>query len=188
MMKPIQIITVTLPLLLVGCGATLNDYQMEKPTLVLEEFFLGQLEAYGMVQDRNGKVVRRFRADIRAQWKDRQGVVDEQFYFADGETQVRCWRLVKIGNQYVGTADDVIGQATGRVAGNAFNWRYRLQIPVADKSWEIDLNDWMYLVDEDNLLNRAVISKFGFNVGEITLYIRRVSSQHHREPSQGCVI
>lgn len=165
-----------IPFILGGCSATLEDYQDDTPKLVLSEFFQGRLEAYGMVQDRSGKVTRRFRAEIRAEWHDQHGILDEQFWFNDGEEQQRCWRLQQQGAHYTGTADDVVGTAAGEVSGNALNWRYQLAIPVDGREWHIDLDDWMYLIDEHNLLNRARMSKLGIDVGEITLYIRKVSA------------
>lgn len=173
---------------LLGCSANLDDYEDVKPELDLSQFFNGHLEAYGIVQDFKGKVSRRFTADILGQWQGDQGVLDELFYFADGEEQHRCWRLQKSGKQYSGTAADVVGQAAGEVAGNALNWKYTLQVPVDGKVWQLKLNDWMFLVDENNLINRATMYKFGISVGEITLYIRKVSDTPHRTLTQGCEV
>jgi len=33
----------------------------------------------------------------------------------------------------------------------------------------VDLDDWMYLIDDRVMLNRATMSKFGVRLGEITL-------------------
>ena len=178
---------VTLPILS-SCAVQIDDYAATKPALDLSEFFNGHLEAYGIVQDYKGKVTRRFTADILGQWQGGVGVLDEQFEFDDGELQHRCWRLEKTGDDYQGTAGDVVGKAAGKVAGNALNWQYVLSVPVQGKQWNIGLNDWMYLVDENNLINRASMTKLGVEVGEITLYIRKVSGQAHRPLTQGCSI
>jgi len=175
-------------LLLQGCSATIDDYRDETPALVLPEFLNGSLEAYGLVQDRSGKVVRRFYADIRGEWVDGKGVLDEQFRFMDGEVQHRCWRLEKEGNRYTGTAGDVIGRAAGEVAGNTMNWRYTLLVPVGDSSYEIALNDWLHLVDENNLINYATMTKFGLEVGKVTLYMKRLPDKPVRAPLNGCVL
>jgi len=37
----------------------------------------------------------------------------------------------------------------------------------------VSFDDWMYLLDENRLLNRAAISKFGIQLGEVLLYIER---------------
>ncbi|EAR60731.1 DUF3833 domain-containing protein [Neptuniibacter caesariensis] len=175
-------------LVIAGCSATIDEYQGTEPKLQLEQFFSGQLEAYGIVQDRSGKVLRRFRADIVGKWEENRGVLDENFVFADGEMQHRCWRLAKEGSHYSGVAADVLGKATGEVKGHALNWRYTLQVPIGEKVWDIQLNDWMYLVDEENLINRASMSKFGIDVGEITLFIRKTGDVAMRDLTQGCGI
>ena len=38
----------------------------------------------------------------------------------------------------------------------------------------VSFDDWMYLLDQDRLINRAEISKFGIHLGEVILYIERL--------------
>ena len=71
--------------------------------------------------------------------------------------------------QWHGRADDVVGEAVGVAAGNALSWRYTLKLPVDGKVIEVQLDDWMYLVDARVMLNKAAMSKFGIYLGEITL-------------------
>ena len=59
--------------------------------------------------------------------------------------------------------------ATGVAAGNALNWRYTLMLPVDGKTYEVQFDDWMYLMDERVMLNKAVMTKFGIRLGEVTL-------------------
>jgi hypothetical protein len=90
--------------------------------------------------------------------------------YSDGTTQKRIWTLKHLGDgQYSGTAGDVLGQATGRTRGNAFNWRYTMALPVDGQVWQVQFDDWMYLIDEHVMLNKAVMSKFGVRLGEVTL-------------------
>ncbi len=174
-----SLIALALPVLLMlpGCASSIDDYRGETPALELDSFFSGRLVAYGMVQNFSGKVTRRFKADITGDWQDGIGTLDEQFMFSDGERQSRCWRLVKEGNRYRGTAEDIVGEALGEVQGNALNWRYTLQVPVDGKVWNIALDDWLYLIDENNLINRTRMKKFGLPVGELTLHIRKLTDE-----------
>lgn len=158
-----------------GCaGPTPADYAAERPLLDLREYFNGDVTAYGIFTDRSGRVVRRFTVLMKCSWDGDHGVLDEYFAYADGETQRRVWRLKKMPDgRYTGTADDVIGEASGQAAGNAFNWRYTLALPVDGKVYHVQFDDWMYLVDERVMLNTAVMSKFGFRLGEVTLAFTR---------------
>jgi hypothetical protein len=63
----------------------------------------------------------------------------------------------------------VLGVAQGVAAGNALNWRYTLKLPVDGKVYEVQFDDWMYLMDDRVMLNKAAMSKFGFHLGEVTL-------------------
>lgn len=179
------ILMITIPLLS-ACSANINDYREELPRLELDTFFNGQLVAYGMVQDFKGKVTRRFKADIVGQWQGNHGVLDEHFEFSDGELQSRCWQLTKSGNQYTGRAGDVVGDAVGETSGNALNWKYVLQVPVDGKTWNLKIDDWLYLVDENNLINRSNLYKFGLKVGQITLSIHKIDDQPRQPLSPDC--
>lgn len=162
-------------LAITGCSAKIGDYANDGPPLHLDEYFVGNIVAHGMVQDRSGKVTQRFRADIVGTWEGNQGVLDEVFYWDDGREETRVWQLTKTGpNQYEGTAGDVVGIARGTTAGNALHWVYQLEVPFRNGTIAITLDDWMFLLDEDRLVNRTEMRKFGFRVGEITIYMERV--------------
>ncbi len=163
-------------LLLSGCATqNIQNYKEAKPTLNMHEFFSGQIDGYGMFQGRSGEVKRRFVVDIDATHEgDDVIVLDEKFTWADGTKSQRIWRLTQQDNgQWTGTADDVIGTAKGEVAGNAFHWQYVLDLPVDDKTYQVNFDDWMYLISDDVMLNRAVMSKFGVELGSVTLSMQR---------------
>ena len=160
-------------LFLAACSTSIEDYEGREPALKLEEFFNGKLVAYGTVQDYSDDVIQRFRVEMVGSWDGNEGKLEEQFYYADGSTQERIWYLTKTGpNTYEGRASDVEGTAVGTTAGNALNWQYVLNVEMDDGStMALSLDDWMYLIDSDNMINRTSMYKFGIPVGEITLYI-----------------
>ena len=54
--------------------------------------------------------------------------------------------------------------------------RASLQVQVGGREqggYAVDVDDWMYLVDEDTLLNRSSINKLGIRFGEITIAFRK---------------
>ena len=162
----------TVALAVAGCASapTPADYAAEKPVLDLKTYFNGELVAHGLFTDRAGKVSRRFTVLLTGTWSGKQGTLDERFTYSDGKTERRVWKLTDEGNgRWTGRADDVVGVAEGMAAGNALNWRYTLALPVDGKVYEVQFDDWMYLMDEQVMLNKAVMSKFGFRLGEVTL-------------------
>ncbi|MEE4143915.1 MAG: DUF3833 domain-containing protein [Halieaceae bacterium] len=168
-------LVLTLTLALAGCGSVaVQDYAGRTPALVPERFFDGDLTAHGVIKDRGGRVIRYFNADIKAYWRDGVGTLEEDFVFDDGETSRRVWTLTPKGpGTYVGTAGDVIGEGQLQVAGNSMFLDYVLRIPYGDSTLDLRIDDRMYLVTPDILINESRMLKFGFEVGEILLVIER---------------
>jgi hypothetical protein len=151
-----------------------GDYGDRSPSLDPRAFFDGQLTAHGVIQDRSGRVLRHFNADITASWEDGVGTLVENFLFDDDEVQRRTWILSPNANgDYIGRAGDVLGDAQLSFAGNAMFLDYTLRIPYADGSIDVRVDDRMYLVNPDILINESRLSKFGFDVGRIVLTIVR---------------
>ena len=158
-----------------GCSApTVVQYADQKPVLDLSEYFAGTINAYGIFTDRSGVVKKRFTVLINANWKlidgQKVGTLDESFEYSDGTKQKRIWTLTEISpGKYSGKADDVIGEAKGESAGNALNWAYTLALLVDGTLYQVQFDDWMYLITPKVMLNKAKMSKFGIELGEVTL-------------------
>ena len=156
--------------LLAGCASVqVSDYAQEKPKFDLQQYFNGRVIAYGVVQDRSGKVIRRMTVNMTCTWVGDTGTLDEDFTYSDGKKERRVWTIKKQGDRYVGTAADVVGEAIGAAAGNALNWKYVLALPVDGKVYNVDFDDWMWQLDDKVMMNRAVFSKFGFQLGEVLI-------------------
>ena len=156
---------------LTACASTgVEHYKAEQPVLNLEQYLNGTLDAWGIFQGRSGEVEKRFHVVIDARWEGETGVLDEQFSWSDGSRSRRVWTLKRQSDgTYRGTADDVVGEAVGELAGNALRWRYVLALPVNGKTYHVDFDDWMFLMDDKVMLNRSYMSKWGFKLGEVTL-------------------
>lgn len=164
-------------LALAGCASapTPADYAQQSPRLDLRHYFNGPLIAHGLFTDRAGKVQRRFTVKLMGSWQGDEGRLEEDFEYSDGKTERRVWRLSHLGQgRYSGHADDVVGQARGEASGNALRWSYTLRLPVDGQVFEVDFDDWMYLMDEEVMLNMAQMSKFGIRLGEVTLAFRKL--------------
>ena len=158
-----------------GCASpSVDDYASERPLLDLRQYFNGTVDAWGVFTDRNGKVVKRFTVVMQCSWQGNEGVLDEAFTYSDGSLQRRVWRIQALPDgRYIGRADDVVGQAQGLASGNALRWQYTLALPVDGRVWEVQFDDWMYLMNERVMLNKAVMSKWGVRLGEVTLSFTR---------------
>lgn len=171
------VLLLALSVMLTACGSiSVEDYAGEEPRFEPEQFFDGPLVARGVLKDRGGRVIRRFTADINAYWTDGIGTLEEDFLFDDGEESRRVWTLTPADNgEYVATAGDVVGEGRASVAGNAMFLDYVLQVPYGDGTIDLKIDDRMYLLTPDVLINESQMRKFGFRVGEIVLSIERLA-------------
>lgn len=169
------VILMGLLMFLSGCsGPTLDHYKDTAPPLSLKEYFTGPIKAWGLVQDRKGHVTRRFDVEMVGTWDGDVGTLDEDFHYYDGKTQKRIWSLKKIADgQYEGSADDIIGTASGKVEGNAMQWAYQMDLTVDGNTFRITFDDWMFLMNDGVLINRSYLKKFGFTVAELTLFMQK---------------
>jgi len=147
-----------------------EDFKNKEPRLIIENYLSGNVKAWGVLQNRSGKVTRQFSADLNGKWDGRKLILDEKFNWDDGEIQMRQWQITKLDdNNYEGTAGDVVGKAKGYSYGPAFKFEYVLLVPVKGKEMKITFDDWIFKQDERVAINRATMTKFGFKVAELTV-------------------
>lgn len=165
--------------LLSGCyEMKVTDFSNDKNKLVLEEYFLGHTVAWGIFEDRFGNLRRQFKVNIDGYFDDEFFVLDEDFEYFDGEKDNRVWQIKIIDDGvYEGSAADILGSATGVARGNALNWKYIMKLPIAGRNIKVKFDDWMFLQSDDVLINRAVVSKWGLNIGTVTIFFEKINSQ-----------
>jgi hypothetical protein len=170
-------ITILATLLLSACTGTLDGSKYEKiePKFNLEAFFDGKVKAWGIVQNRSQEMVQRFEVDIIGARSGEALVLDETFTYGVGDgVEKRIWTINKnADNRYSGRAGDILGKATGNVFGNAMQWTYEMDLPVDDTTYRVTFDDWMWAFDENTLINRSYIKKFGFVVAEVTIFMQK---------------
>jgi hypothetical protein len=173
-MKLKTLATLFLCTLLTGCSSMqIDDFAASGPEFIPQEYFNGPMTAYGMVKDRNGKILRRFKGTLIGSWDENGvGTLDESFVYDDGETQKRVWTLRPTGEKsFIGTAGDIVGGAPMVAKGNTVMIDYTMRVPYGDGTIDIDVRDWLHLQDDGVILNHSKMKKFGFTVGELVITI-----------------
>ena len=151
-----------------------EDFKNTEPEIKIEKYFEGQVKAWGILQDRKGRATRQFKANMIGKFENNILTLEEDFFWKDGETQRRVWKIKKIDeHNYIGTAPDVVGEAKGASYGSAFKFEYNLMIPFKGKNIKIRFDDWIFKQDEKVAINRATLTKFGFKVGELTVFFEK---------------
>ncbi|ESP92451.1 DUF3833 domain-containing protein [Pseudoalteromonas luteoviolacea] len=167
-------------LLLSGCQSAVqsDEYQNMTPKIDVYNFFDGRVQAWGIVQNRNGELVQRFKVNINGSVDgDGRLVLDEKFSYGYGDgVKHRIWTISKNGSGYVGSAPDIATTAIGTTYGNALRWQYEMDLPVDDTTYRVVFDDWMWAFDNCSLMNRSYIKKFGFVVAEVTIFMQNTGA------------
>jgi hypothetical protein len=170
-----------------GCETmTPDDFKNNAPRFDLFEYFPGHTRAWGLFEDRFGKVRRQFTVDIRGRIEGETLILDEDFLYDDGERDRRVWTIRRDGGDaYTGRAEDVVGEARGHSAGNALRWTYQMELPVGDSTWRVVFDDWMFLQPDGVLINRAKVRKFGFEIGSVSLFFKKPAAPNGSASQEG---
>ena len=152
-----------------------DDPLISDRVLHIEQFFDGKITGNGQYQTVFGTVKRSFAVTMQGDWDGKRLRLVEDFAFEDGATDQRIWTLVKTGpGRWRGTAPNVIVDAIGIEHGNRFNWRYTIDLPVPDakgasKIQRVKFDDWMWLLADDRIFNRAYLQRLGFGFGDVSI-------------------
>lgn len=177
-----RLIIVAAFVLLAACTGkpSFEDPSLSDRKLNLEEFFDGDVVAYGQFQDVLGTVRRSFVVDVSGEWDGETLRLQEDFVYEDGSTEQRVWTLQKTGpDSWQGTADGVIGVATGQEQDNRFNWQYEIDLPIpaadgTSETMRVTFDDWMWLLSEDRLFNRAYVKRYGIDIGDVSISFEKL--------------
>lgn len=159
---------------LVGCTKNLDNFSNVEPKFNLFNYFKGQTEAWGIFEDRFGNIKKQFKVNITGTLEGNYLRLNEEFIYKDGKNERRIWNIKKINEyNYHGTANDIEGVAKGKSKGNALNWKYHMNLKVKEKNILVHFDDWMYLQENNILINKAKVTKWGFKVGEVLLFFSK---------------
>lgn len=153
-----------------------TDFEGAQPTMTLEDFFEGRTKAWGLFQDRFGNVRRQFTVEITGVWDpdSRHLQLTEAFQYDDGEQETRVWEIDKLDDShYQARTEDAVGPAAIEAHGNAVNLSYRLKLPIGGKPVALDFDDWMFRQDDEVVINRALVKKWGLLLGTAIIFFKK---------------
>ncbi len=141
---------------------------------VIEQDLVGLSTARGEFRSITG-VRRGFTAHLNGAWDGRALTLVEDFAFDDGERDRKTWRLERVGpGRYVGTREDVVGQARGYQDGAVFRLEYDMILPSANgRGRKVRFRDVMAFNRDGDVLNDATVGWWGLRVASVSLVIKR---------------
>ncbi|NCF48042.1 MAG: DUF3833 family protein [Bacteroidetes bacterium] len=147
-----------------------------------KEYFAQNLAAYGVFVDRFGVIRRQFEVSVTGTRSDTGFIRDELCLYDDGERETRQWTVTETRSEagdgggvkrfYQGSCLDVVGMAAGVCSQNMLRWQYRFRLAMFGRKVTVKFDDVMVLHAGGVMVNRAVVSKWGFRLGEVLLTFR----------------
>lgn len=168
-----------------GCATRPSTPPETAATFTIEDDLVGLSVARGEFRTITG-VRRGFTARLNGAWDGRTLTLVEDFEFDDGERDRKTWRLERVGpGRYVGTREDVIGQAIGYQDGPVFRLEYDLLVPSENgRGRKLRFRDVMAERADGVILNNATVGWRGLRVGSVSLVIERDDTAAQRlEPA-----
>ncbi|MBS0242130.1 MAG: DUF3833 family protein, partial [Proteobacteria bacterium] len=81
------------------------------PLFELTSFLEGETRAWGIFEDRFGRVQRRLAVVMHGHWEQSEFVLDEHFEYDTGAVETRTWRVVPDGaGRFRATCPDCVGE------------------------------------------------------------------------------
>ena len=152
-------------------------------TFNFREFFRGNVEGWGTVENWRGEVKKTFKVHINGVWDDGLSTITETSEFNDGSTLERSWKIILTPKgQYAASTDDVVGNALGFESGNAAQFSYVMKFPFAKNDIEVKVTNQMFVLNDGTVIASISMRKFGFKVGEINVFMKKKDTKENTWP------
>lgn len=144
----------------------------------LTSFLEGHTRAWGVFEDRFGRVRRRLAVDMHGRWQDGTFVLDERFEYDCDTVEMRTWRVVPLGGgRFRASCPDCVGDAMGECTIDSVRMSYRFRLKLESGEIVVTFDDRLYRIGESIAVNRATMSKWGIKLGELSLFFQRLPNE-----------
>jgi hypothetical protein len=155
-----------------------QDFASKEPSFVLEDFFEGKTQGWGVTLSRFETLQNQFKIEAEGRWDgvNRTLALREVYTFDDGHIDTLDWTIRKTDSgSYEGKETRISGEAAGEQSGNAFHWKYSRDVPSADgSSVTVGFDDWFWLQDADTMIAHATLTKMGVEVSTLNAFYRKL--------------
>jgi len=141
----------------------------------LTTFLEGRTRAWGVFEDRFGRVRRRLAVDMNGRWEGGVFVLDERFEYDGDAVETRTWRVVPLGaGRFRASCPDCVGDATGECSPDSVRMSYRFRLKLESREIVVTFDDRLHRIGDGIAVNRATMSKWGLKLGELSLFFQRL--------------
>ena len=140
----------------------------------LTSFLAGKTRAWGIFEDRFGRLRQRFDIEMVGTWQDTKFRLNEQFRYEDGRVEFRTWWVTPgTAGAFRAECDDCVGGARGACTNDMVHMSYAFRLKLPSRSLVVDFDDRLYRISETTAVNRVTMRKWGVKLGELSLFFTR---------------
>ncbi len=145
------------------------------PKIEVKAFFNGDIDAFAITQDNQGKIVGSYTAKMTGKWDDNKGVLQQNFTYNTGKKDSRTWLItVDSDGTFNAIGHDMTAPIKGRQLGNAMQMVYTLSLPLDGKKQDVNYEDNLYLVDDRSVIGISFIKKGGAVSGKSIISYKKI--------------
>ena len=150
-----------------------------QPEMDFLSYFEGKVDGWGVMYDWRGRVTDKFHILMDGKITNRENGdahlrLDETFSYSDGRTMERYWEVTKKADgTYEAFAPEVPNGVKAVELEDTISFRYTFNAPVGKRVIALKMDDRMWMIDEDTVMNKNVFKKFGIKVGELNILFRK---------------
>ena len=129
------------------------------PLFELTTFLAGRTRAWGIFEDRFGKLRRRIEVEMVGSWRDGLFVLEERFTYDGNETERRTWLVEPQGEgRFRATCPECVGGATGVCDTDSIRMSYHFLLKLEKRTIVVGFHDRIFRVGVAIAVNRATMS------------------------------
>ena len=152
-----------------------QQFSEGSPRFIPEQYFLGKTKGTGQFWDRFSNLKLNFTAELEGSWDGKILSLKEILRYDSGEVVNRVYEITKINdNLYEIRCPDLDGVGKIESYGNTLKWSYYLKQKIGARLITLYFDDWMFLRDDNIILNRAFGHKWGFDIGEVFMSVQKL--------------
>lgn len=153
----------------------LNSAPQHSELFELTTFLEGRTRAWGIFEDRFGRLRRRLSVEMFGHWKNGVFLLDERFVYDSGAEELRTWHITPVGpGRFRATCPDCIGDATGESSADSIRMSYVFRLKLEKREVAVTLDDRIHRMGDAIAINRATMSKWGIKLGELSLFFEKL--------------
>ena len=139
--------------------------------LNFEKFFSGKVIANGCMiffYPKRRKID--LKVEFSGSFKNKSLTLEESYYENNIKTSIRNWYFKKISdNKYIGNEKNIVHPFKLIIKNNSLEMNYKFKTQFKSFSFSVNVNDHMYLIKKNTIINRTNISKFHIPIAETLL-------------------